>query len=139
MKIDPSLNHVNLMTHDMDRMVEFYTRTMGFRVGPRPPFNNEGTWLYLGDFALIHLVKTDCEPFNKDPKIAHFAFSGTGMSEFAAHLRELDVPHIFRAVPKTEIVQVVLRDPDRNVFEVLFDRSSMEGAEPYRWDEPMPT
>ncbi len=139
MNIAPALNHVNLMTHDMDRMIDFYTNTMGFRVGPRPPFNNNGTWLYLGEFALVHLVETDREPLNEDPKIAHFAFSGTGMGEFAAHLRGLEVAHTFRLVPDTEIVQVVLRDPDRNVFEVLFDHSSMEGTEPYRWNEPMPT
>lgn len=138
MNIVPALNHVNPMTHDMDRMIAFYSSTMGFRVGPRPPFNNKGTWLYLGEHALVHLVKTNHEPRNEDSKIAHFAISGTGMETFAAHLRTLDVPHTFRPVPETDIVQVVLRDPDHNVFEVLFDQSSMAKTAPYRWDAPMP-
>jgi hypothetical protein len=52
-----------------------------------------------------------------NPKTTHFAFAASGMSEFAERLRKLYVAHTFRAVPDTEIVQVVLLDPDGNVLK----------------------
>jgi hypothetical protein len=51
MKIEPAFNHMKLMSHNVDRIIALYASALEFRVGRRPPFNNEGDCLYLGDFS----------------------------------------------------------------------------------------
>ena len=138
MHITPELNHINLVTHDMGRLIRFYRDVLGFRAGFRPSFPVEGAWLYLGDHALIHLVKSNLPVRNDDPAVNHFAFSGQGLAEFLAHLRSMDVPYNVRVAPEIELRQVELHDPDGNMFEVLFAGSEAEGVntEPYKWTHP---
>ena len=135
MQITPALNHVNLMTHDMNRLVRFYGNVLGFKPGYRPPFSVAGNWLYLGENALIHLVQTEAPVRNDDPAVNHFAFTGEGLVEFLAHLRELDVPYNVRVAPEIDLRQVEVFDPEGNMFEVLFQSAEAYGADiaPYRW------
>ncbi len=80
MHIAPGLNHVNLMTHDMDRLIRFYGDVLGFKPGYRPPFSVAGSGLYLGEHALIHLVQTSAPVRNDDPAVNHFALTGDGLA-----------------------------------------------------------
>ena len=53
------LDHINLRTPALDRMVAFYCEVLGFEKGARPPFDFGGAWLYCGTQAAIHLVEID--------------------------------------------------------------------------------
>lgn len=136
MQIDPALNHINLMTDNMDRLIRFYGDVIGFKPGYRPPFSINGTWLYLGENALIHLVETDKACRNDDPSVNHFAFSGKGLADFLEHLRTQDVPYNVLVAPEIDLRQVVMFDPDGNMFEVLFPGSEAEGVniDPFKWN-----
>ena len=135
MDIAPALNHINLMTHNMDRLVRFYGDVLGFKPGYRPPFPVPGCWMYLGKNALIHLVEADKPVKNDDPAVNHFALTGSGLGEFLKHLRALDVPYNVRVAPEIELRQVEVFDPDGNMFEVLFQGDEAEGVDvtPHKW------
>ena len=50
------LDHVNLCTGHLERMLAFYEDVLGMKRGPRPPFTFGGAWLYLGERPVVHLV-----------------------------------------------------------------------------------
>ena len=49
------LDHYNVSTRKLKETVEFYEVVLGFKNGPRPPFNFPGTWLYSGNHPVLHL------------------------------------------------------------------------------------
>lgn len=134
MHIAPALNHINLVTHDMDRRIRFYGDVLGFKPGYRPPFPGAGTWLYLGESALIHLVRSDAPVRNEDPAVNHFTLAGEGLVDFLEHLRGLDVSYNVRVAPEMELHQVEVFDPDGNMYEVLFQGAEAVGVDiaPYK-------
>ena len=42
MQIDPALNHINLMTDNMDRLIRFYGDVIGFKPDTDRPFPSTG-------------------------------------------------------------------------------------------------
>jgi len=128
MQIEPALNHINIFTHNMDRLIRFYGDVLGFKIGYRPPFSVQGSWLYLQGNPLIHLVKTDKPALNIDPAVNHFALTGKGLAEFLELLRSHNVTYNIRIVPEIETHQVVVSDPDGNMFEVLFEGKEAKGV-----------
>ncbi len=138
MKIDPEINHITLFTHDLNRLLEFYEQVLNFNNGLRPDFVTEGHWLYLEDKPLIHLVKAEKERKNEDPKLDHFGVTASGLAEFIERLRKLDVPYFVRIVPGPELRQVVIKDPDGNMFEVMFAGSEEADMSAYKWQGVQP-
>lgn len=45
------LDHVNLRTTLLDRLMAFYGDVLGFSQGPRPDFAFDGAWFYCGEQA----------------------------------------------------------------------------------------
>ncbi len=114
------LDHVNIRTAHLQAMTEFYQRVVGLELGHRPPFPFNGTWLYLGDQAVLHLVEAESPPMGTEPRIEHFAFCATGLDEFIARLQALSVSYRRATVPATGLEQVHFSDPDGNHIEVGF-------------------
>ena len=52
-----AFDHVNVRTANLAAMVDWYDRVLGMKPGKRPNFDFPGAWLYLGDQALVHLVR----------------------------------------------------------------------------------
>ena len=40
------LDHYNVSTRKLGETIQFYEDVLGFKNGPRPPFNFPGAWLY---------------------------------------------------------------------------------------------
>ena len=76
------LDHVNIHTANVDRMVEWYDRVLGMKAGNRPPFPFPGAWLYCGGEPTIHLVGVEKQPQTSGLTLEHFAFSATGPQGF---------------------------------------------------------
>ena len=125
------LDHINIRTADLEGMVAFYQRVLGFKAGKRPPFDFPGAWLYCGDDPVVHLVGVGAEPKAEQPKIEHVAFAATGIGEFLAHLRREKVPYQVRVVPGFEIRQVHIRDVDGNHLHVDFTPEEDADFSPY--------
>ena len=117
------LDHLNIRTANLERMVDWYCEILGMAPGPRPPFSFDGAWLYTNERALVHLVAVAAEP-GADPadlKIEHGAFRASGFAAFIRRLEKNEVRHRIARVPDFPIVQVNLWDPDGNHLHVDFD------------------
>jgi catechol 2,3-dioxygenase-like lactoylglutathione lyase family enzyme len=59
-----SLNHYSIRSFDLPACQHFYCDVLGLQVGPRPPFEFPGLWLYAGDLnnfanAVVHIIGFD--------------------------------------------------------------------------------
>ncbi|MDX1512294.1 MAG: VOC family protein [Gammaproteobacteria bacterium] len=114
------LDHVNIRTARLGAMTRFYEEVVGLPAGPRPPFGFGGTWLYLDDKAVVHLVETDEPPAGEDPRIEHFAFRATDHADFIERLKAYGVDYRLATVPESGLRQIHFTDPDGNHIEVGF-------------------
>ena len=143
------LSHYSIRTIDLDATRRFYTEVLGFTVGPRPPFNFPGLWLYNGshdsyDNAMVHIVGID----PNDPRglrdylgdrdagslkggtgaFDHIAFSATGLANMLRELQRKQVPHRERKVPGLGLHQVFLDDPSGVAIELNYPAHENAGA-----------
>ncbi|HWE20682.1 MAG TPA: VOC family protein [Hyphomicrobiaceae bacterium] len=124
------LDHVNVHTTNVERMVEWYDRVLGMPAGARPPFPFPGAWLYCGDQAVVHLVGVDTLPKSEGMlQLEHFAFNAVGLKEFVARLEREKVPYDGRLVQGGGGVQINVYDPDGNHIHVDFYGAETEGVE----------
>jgi catechol 2,3-dioxygenase-like lactoylglutathione lyase family enzyme len=123
------LDHVNIHTANVDRMVEWYDRVLGMRAGDRPPFPFPGAWLYCGGEPTIHLVGVGKQPETTGLQLEHFAFSATGLKDFLARLQENSVRYDARKVPRSDGVQINVWDPDGNHIHIDFEGAETAGVE----------
>lgn len=123
-----AFDHVNIRTANLDALTEWYRAVLGLRPGKRPDFRFPGTWLYLGDQALIHLVGTAAAPRSGGAvALEHIAFRATGLAEFRATLDARGIAHSLDPVPGIPVVQVNLHDPDGNHIHVDFSTDELNG------------
>lgn len=114
------LDHVNIRTARLSLMTRFYEDVVGLPAGVRPPFSFGGSWLYLGDKAVVHLVETSTDPAGQDPRLEHFAFRAKGLTDFIERLDAKDIEYRLSTVPDSGLRQVHFHDPDGNHIEVGF-------------------
>jgi catechol 2,3-dioxygenase-like lactoylglutathione lyase family enzyme len=123
------LDHVNIHTANVGRMVEWYDRVLGMRAGDRPPFPFPGAWLYCGGEPTIHLVGVGKQPETTGLQLEHFAFSATGLNDFMERLKRENVRYDARKVPRSEGVQINVWDPDGNHIHIDFEGAETAGVE----------
>ena len=143
------LSHYSIRTTDIDASRKFYTEVLGFTVGPRPPFNFPGLWLYHGshdqyDNAIVHIIGVDAkgESGVKDYLGArdeqtlqgstgafdHIAFSMTGLAGMIKHLKSKKAKFRERTVPNLNLHQVFLDDPNGVVIELNYPAQETAAA-----------
>jgi len=123
------LDHVNIHTANVERLVEWYGRVLGMPSGKRPPFSFPGAWLYAGDQATVHLVGLDKQPKVSDVTLEHFAFTATGLQNFMERLKRDGVRYDARKVPGSGSVQINVWDPDGNHIHVDFPPEESAGVD----------
>jgi len=118
------LDHVNVVTANLDEMVAWYEAILGLRSGYRPDFPFGGAWLYAGEAAVVHLVEDNEEARTGSEaslKLEHFAFSATGVSAFERKLEEYGDPFDKIEVRDAGLIQFHVSDPDGNHVHVDFE------------------
>lgn len=123
------LDHVNLYTHDLERMVKWYEDVLGMTRGARPPFSFEGAWLYVGDDPVVHMTRVDSERNGDNPKLEHFALSASDIGPFLDHLDAKSVAYRTAIVPGFGIIQVNIHDPDGNHLHIDFAKDEQPTLE----------
>lgn len=118
-----AFDHVNILTANLDALTAWYTDILGLKVGPRPDFEVDGVWLYLGDQPYVHLVEARKQPAAQEPGIEHFAFRAKGYEAFLDRLEAHGIEARLFDVPGYDIVQVNIRDSDGNHIHIDFDTS----------------
>ena len=126
-----TLDHINLRTRNLDRLVAWYERILGMRKGPRPGFDFPGAWMYVGDKAYVHLIGVDRDlPARQDDlRLEHFAISATGLAAFLGRLEEANIECRLAKVPDFPIIQVNIWDPDGNHVHIDFHSDEAEGLD----------
>ena len=69
-------DHFTILTDDLSVTEDFYTKLLGFTVGPRPDFKFPGLWLYANDAAILHVMQVDQLPNPRKGVLDHMAFRG---------------------------------------------------------------
>jgi catechol 2,3-dioxygenase-like lactoylglutathione lyase family enzyme len=116
------LQHVNIRTTQLERSREFYERIVGLRVGDRPPIESVGYWLYAGAEPVIHLVQVDqaaVEPGTG--AVDHVAFKGVDLQTTRQTLVAGGVPFRETVIPRNNLTQLFLHDPDGVKIEINFE------------------
>ncbi len=87
------LDHVTIVTPDLEATRRFFVEVAGLEDGPRPPFGFDGYWLYGAGRALLHLVDgsgPSASGARVAPRIDHFALRVAPGAEWAALIGRLD-------------------------------------------------
>lgn len=114
------IDHFNIRTNDLDRLVRFYTEVLGFEVGERPPFDSPGAWLYSNGHPLLHVSLTE-EPSDRNTlPIDHLAFNVTGLEHAVEKLESAGLEYRLLDVPGRSMKQVFVTDPDGVSLELNF-------------------
>lgn len=115
------LDHVNLRTVQLDRMIAWYTDILQLKQGFRPGFPFPGAWMYAGDVPVVHLVAVVAAPSkSNDLSLEHAAFQARGLQAFLARLQAAGAAFRLVQVPDIALVQVNVWDPDGNHLHVDF-------------------
>ena len=124
-----ALHHVSVVSTDLARSVDFYTRLFDLQPMARPPFASQGAWLACGALQ-VHIVLYPEGTFRGrgvETSDVHFAFRTDDFEAFVAKLAENGFredagegdPH--RMIVRSGLAgfpQVYVTDPDRNLIEV---------------------
>ena len=123
MPID-QLQHVNIRCADVEAAKNFYSRVLDLKVGPRPPFQSVGYWMYLGEHPIVHLVQRPAgETAMSGPgNLDHVGFGGVDLEGTRAQLKAAGIPFREQIVPRDNSVQIFIVDPDGIKVELNFDR-----------------
>lgn len=125
------LHHVTVMSNDLERSVEFYTRALGLTRVERPPFPNPGAWLAAPGF-MIHVNLNPKGTFRArriiDGDDVHFAIRVDDFEAAMDHLlragfRETDSENdplrmIVKRSGAAGFPQVYVMDPEGHVIEI---------------------
>jgi len=124
------LHHVSVLSTDLERSVDFYSRLFDLTRLERPPFATAGAWFACGDLQ-VHINVYPPGTFRGrgiDRDDGHFAFRTDDFEAFVARLQANgfredaaeDDPLRMVVVRRglAGFPQVYLADPDRNIIEV---------------------
>jgi pimeloyl-ACP methyl ester carboxylesterase/catechol 2,3-dioxygenase-like lactoylglutathione lyase family enzyme len=119
------LDHFNIRTQKLAETVDFYGQILGLVPGPRPTQPLNGSWLYDGRHAVLHLLESAPSSLATGP-LDHVAFACTGLKELLGRLDGAGVARLARAIPGTPYVQVQFLDPNGVMVEANFTEEILE-------------
>ncbi len=135
MSFSLTLSHVGVFATDVARMVEFYTRLLGFVVSDRAP-RGEGEIVFLTRDAREHhqfviaAGRPDDLPFNP---VNQLSFRVDSLATLRAMYVELNNEHAAnpRTITHGNALSVYFLDPEKNRVELLID-TPWYVPQPYR-------
>ena len=138
------LHHFNLRVsaNELAALRAFYVEVVGLSVGPRPPFQSVGTWLYTGSTPILHLTQLNSGETvapgspsalpesleNRCSAFDHIALACTDLDDFLVRLNRLGIEYTRTEVPSIGEVQLFFRDPSGVGVELIF--SSPDRTQP---------
>jgi catechol 2,3-dioxygenase-like lactoylglutathione lyase family enzyme len=141
------IDHYSIRTLDVEASRRFYTEIIGLKVGPRPPFDFPGVWLYKGEppadldnsennYGMVHVMGVDRDSpqalidymDGADPDtlkgstgaLDHIALAVTGRAGMLERCRLSNVSFFERTVPGLGLHQVFIKDPNGVTIELNF-------------------
>jgi catechol 2,3-dioxygenase-like lactoylglutathione lyase family enzyme len=114
------LEHVLVLTDDLEETRSFYCDALGFEVGERPPLEFPGYWLYLDGRPCIHVAErpayeahaTQLGLAARPVPIDHVALAGSGYEQLVARLDAAGIEAVTNVVPAAGLRQLFFDDPN---------------------------
>jgi catechol 2,3-dioxygenase-like lactoylglutathione lyase family enzyme len=105
------IDHVNIRATDQEAVRDFLIAALGAEVGPRPPFDFPGYWLYLGGRPVIH---TSPRPAGEQHVgwMDHVAFGPFAFEATKARLDASGLSYRVSGIPGTAIRQLFVTGPE---------------------------
>ncbi|HEY1775042.1 MAG TPA: VOC family protein [Solirubrobacteraceae bacterium] len=133
-----SLDHVLVLSDDIDGSRDFYCATVGVTVGERPPLPFPGYWLYAGGRPCLHIADraiyndharaTGLRVAAGAPSVDHLAFAATDYEEAAGRLESRGVAAVRNEIPQAGLRQLFFDGPDGVRIEVnVFGKTEGQG------------
>lgn len=120
------MNHFTVLSSDLERSKAFYINILGFKEGYRPPFAFPGTWLYVDEHAILHIMAGRPMPANAAGVIDHMAFSASNLQAVINILKQADIKYELHRLKGLEIWQLFCYDPDGAKIELDFPATESE-------------
>jgi catechol 2,3-dioxygenase-like lactoylglutathione lyase family enzyme len=114
------LDHVLVLTDDLEATRAFYCEALGLEVGERPPLEFPGYWLYLDGVPCVHVAERGPYeahaaglglPATPSP-LDHVAFAAGDYPELEARLEAAGVAAVTNEVPAAGLRQLFFTDPN---------------------------
>jgi catechol 2,3-dioxygenase-like lactoylglutathione lyase family enzyme len=124
------LDHVLVLTEDIEATRDFYRDALGLEVGDRPPLEFPGYWLYAKGVPCVHVAdRTAYTAHSQSTGIPaslpggtgaldHLAFSGDDHDEAVARLERSGVEAKRNTVPGIGMRQLFFEDPNGVKIEI---------------------
>src|SRR3954462_12743307 len=119
------LDHVLVLTGDIDGTRDFYRDALGLEVGERPPLEFPGYWLYASGVPCVHVADREAyiahfattgltvsPPAEGTGALDHLAFSGDDHDAVLARLERTGVDPKRNTVPEIGMRQLFFEDPN---------------------------
>lgn len=115
-----AVNHIAVLTRDVEASTAFYRDVLGFRPVARPNFSFAGAWLF--NYGLmIHLIASDSGPMPTDQidtRASHLALHSTNLPAVESGLSARGIAYRKNLIADRGIHQIFFQDPDGNHVEV---------------------
>lgn len=112
------MEHVLVLSDDIEATRDFYCRIVGLRVGERPPLEFPGYWLYADSTPCLHIAErqsyrahTARLGMSANGPVDHIAFNGTDYEQLTDRLERNSVAVIRNTVPGG-LRQLFIEDPN---------------------------
>ena len=125
-----SLDHVNIVTTDLDRAERFYRDLLQLEERPSPPplTHETARWMFdMGGRAVLHLNGLDAPRlFDRDMAagptgaLHHVALRCVGHDAVVARIEAMGLEYRLNEVPAAGLRQIFVADPDRVLLELNF-------------------
>jgi catechol 2,3-dioxygenase-like lactoylglutathione lyase family enzyme len=125
-----ALDHVNIITADLDGTARFYSEVFDLdrRNAPPPLRPDNAQWMYDdADRAIIHINSLDCpRAYERDVmpgptgSIHHVALNCSGYDEVTARLEARDLAYQVNVIEAVGLRQVFTMDPNGVLLELNF-------------------
>jgi catechol 2,3-dioxygenase-like lactoylglutathione lyase family enzyme len=125
------MEHVLVLTEDIEGTRDFYRDAVGLEVGERPPLEFPGYWLYADGVPCVHVADRAAyaahsevtgipasPPATGTGALDHLAFSGDDHAEAQARLERSGVEVRHNTVSGIGMRQLFFRDPNGVKIEI---------------------
>jgi catechol 2,3-dioxygenase-like lactoylglutathione lyase family enzyme len=123
------MQHYMVLSKDLEKTRQFYCDVLGLRTGPRPPFDFDGLWIYVGDVAAVHVAgQASYQQTGRlgdaagerhgSGSVDHIAFAADDYDGLIASFRRHGVPYRATQVPGSDLRQLFVLDPDGVQIEI---------------------
>jgi catechol 2,3-dioxygenase-like lactoylglutathione lyase family enzyme len=125
-----ALDHVNIITADLEGSARFYAEVFGLepRDAPPPLTRENARWMYdAAGRAIVHLNSLECpRAYDREVRpgptgaLHHVALRCSGYEELRARLVKRGLEHRLNEVPAVGLKQIFVLDPNQVLLELNF-------------------